>query len=240
MTVRHKDPCPCGSGKKYKHCHLKKDREKREHGIWLLLGAVVVIGAAALYFARGGPLPWGGGQAGEPPAAGRPVGAGTQATQRIPVTTTTATAAGTTVATAGASADQSPLPGGATPQPWQYDAPRNRFWHPDHAHWHDGPPPDPAQRAASAATRTATTTNLPAPPGVDQSPLPGGAVPAPNYYDAAKDRYWVAEHAHWHPGRPPATATATPAATPATTTAPAPLPSGQPPATPPPAPAPTP
>ena len=26
--VRRNDPCPCGSGKKYKHCCLKKDRGK--------------------------------------------------------------------------------------------------------------------------------------------------------------------------------------------------------------------
>ena len=25
--VGRNDPCPCGSGKKYKHCHLKKDRK---------------------------------------------------------------------------------------------------------------------------------------------------------------------------------------------------------------------
>lgn len=28
MTPKRNDPCHCGSGKKYKHCHLKADREK--------------------------------------------------------------------------------------------------------------------------------------------------------------------------------------------------------------------
>jgi hypothetical protein len=236
MSVRHKDPCPCGSGKKYKHCHLKKDLEKRQHGVWMLLGAVVVIGAAVLYFALGGGVPWGGGRAGAPAGTSLPVTTGAP-----PVTGTTTATGATTVASA-ASKDQSPLPGGGAPQPWQYDAPRNRFWHPDHAHWHDGPPPDPSQRTAATPTTSGTAPataavppgaagqpratvtrlpdpvsnamskiNQPAPVAVDQTPLPGGLMPTPNYYDAVKNRYWSAEHYHWHPGRPPAAATTTPA-----------------------------
>lgn len=32
------------------------------------------------------------------------------------------------------------------PEPWHYDAERNRHWHPAHGHWHDGPPPPPQAR----------------------------------------------------------------------------------------------
>jgi hypothetical protein len=196
MPVGHKDPCPCGSGKKYKHCHMKKDLEKRQHGVWYLLGAAVVLGGALIYFAAGGGIPWGGGRASAPAGAGLPVTTG------APAATGPATVTQTTTATSAASQDQSALPGGATPQPWQYDAPRNRHWHPGHGHWHNGPPPDPSQREATAATATTT-------PASDQSPLPGGITPTPNFYDAPRDRYWSAEHAHWHPGRPPAIAPGT-------------------------------
>ena len=32
---------------------------------------------------------------------------------------------------------------------------------------------------------------------------PATAAPKPNEYDAENDRYWNAEHGHWHRGRPP-------------------------------------
>jgi hypothetical protein len=151
MPVGHKEPCPCGSGKKYKHCHMKKDLEKRQHGVWLLMGAAAALGAAVIYLAAGGGVPWGGSRAGAPAGASLPVTAGAR------VETSPATVTETMPAGSAASKDQSPLPGGATPQPWQYDAPRNRYWHPGHGHWHDGPPPDPSQRAAAAPAPPATT-----------------------------------------------------------------------------------
>jgi hypothetical protein len=233
MPVGHKDPCPCGSGKKYKHCHMKKDLEKHQHGGWILVGTVVVLGVAVIYFANSGGLPWGGDRARTPASSSLPLTTGAlPMTGTIPGTDTTSAPGtpGTAAATSAASQDQSPLPGGATPQPWQYDAPRNRFWYPDHGHWHDGAPPDPSQRATATAAQTTT-------PAVDQSPLPDGITPTPNYYDGAKNRHWVAEHSHWHSGRPPAAATGT---TGTTTTAPA-TPTPQPtPAQPEPTPEPTP
>jgi preprotein translocase subunit SecA len=30
--VGRNDPCPCGSGKKYKHCHLRQDRAAERRG----------------------------------------------------------------------------------------------------------------------------------------------------------------------------------------------------------------
>ena len=185
MTVGQKDPCPCGSGKKYKHCHALKDRGKKQAG-WIIPVAVFVVGFGLIYFVSHG-------KGAQPVATSAPV--------PIPSTTTTTTqpanvpvtSSNTTVQSAG-SADQSPLPNGATPKPWQFDAPRNRYWHPGHGHWHDGAPPPEPERAAEM-----TQAGARAP---DQSPLPGGVTPSPNYYDAAKDRYWSAEHGHWHTGHP--------------------------------------
>ena len=37
-------------------------------------------------------------------------------------------------------------PGVVNPQPWQYDSGSDRHYHAGHAHWHAGPPPDPADR----------------------------------------------------------------------------------------------
>ncbi|HUQ51722.1 MAG TPA: SEC-C metal-binding domain-containing protein [Gammaproteobacteria bacterium] len=41
------DPCPCGSGKKFKHCHaLKQDRLSLGTRIWfVLIGAMLLFGA---------------------------------------------------------------------------------------------------------------------------------------------------------------------------------------------------
>lgn len=39
--------------------------------------------------------------------------------------------------------EAAPAPG-ATPAPWTYDPATNRHWDPNHNHWHDGPPPRPA------------------------------------------------------------------------------------------------
>ncbi len=35
---------------------------------------------------------------------------------------------------------------GTPPTPWEFDADGNRHWHPDHRHWHDGPPPAAGER----------------------------------------------------------------------------------------------
>ena len=63
---------------------------------------------------------------------------------------------------------------GETPNPWEYDEANDRYWHPIHEHWHDGPPPEPAAQR-----------------------------PAAWEYDEANDRYWHPLHQHWHSGRPP-------------------------------------
>ncbi len=41
-AIGRNDPCHCGSGKKYKHCHLNK-ADKPSMGNRLLLGAVAIV-----------------------------------------------------------------------------------------------------------------------------------------------------------------------------------------------------
>jgi hypothetical protein len=61
MKVGRNEPCPCGSGKKFKHCcALKKDQRSRMQdslfkGVFLLFGplAVVLIGVIAYSALRG-------------------------------------------------------------------------------------------------------------------------------------------------------------------------------------------
>ncbi len=78
------------------------------------------------------------------------------------------------------------------PQPWQYDAATDRHYHPDHAHWHSGPPPaDP-----TAAVSSTPGGQVPAPPNIPN--------PQPWQYDAATDRHYHPDHGHWHSGSPPA------------------------------------
>ena len=43
MPVGHKQPCPCGSGKKYKHCCMEKDSRRRQSGLWGTLAAAVAV-----------------------------------------------------------------------------------------------------------------------------------------------------------------------------------------------------
>jgi hypothetical protein len=126
-------PCPCGSGKKYKHCCIDKPGQQpgasagKRTG--LIVAAVVVagIGLFALTQTR------------RQPAA-------------VPAAPTTAPApAGNfQVPLSGAPAPAGPAGPAATPKPYEYDAVNNRHWDPNHGHWHDGPPP--ANAAAAPAT----------------------------------------------------------------------------------------
>lgn len=41
--VRRNDPCPCGSGKKYKNCHEKEDIKAASNNKAFIIGAILVI-----------------------------------------------------------------------------------------------------------------------------------------------------------------------------------------------------
>ena len=50
QAVGRNEPCPCGSGKKYKHCHLRQTGQLSA-GQRLLYFAIAAVAAAGLYFA---------------------------------------------------------------------------------------------------------------------------------------------------------------------------------------------
>lgn len=41
--VGRNDPCPCGSGKKYKNCHQKEEKTKRSRNKTYLIGLIILI-----------------------------------------------------------------------------------------------------------------------------------------------------------------------------------------------------
>jgi peptidyl-prolyl cis-trans isomerase A (cyclophilin A) len=46
-----------------------------------------------------------------------------------------------------------------TPEPWEYDPVKNRYWNPDHGHWHSGRPPAGRGPTNAAAEPAATASN---------------------------------------------------------------------------------
>src|SRR5688572_11656617 len=55
MPVHHKDPCPCGSGKRYKHCCLPREGARRQRTLTFAgLGFLAVVTGAGLVLARRG------------------------------------------------------------------------------------------------------------------------------------------------------------------------------------------
>ncbi len=176
MSVNHKDACPCGSGKRYKHCHLGVDQARRSKtslaGI-LVIGAIV-IGAAAfgamnqwqlgkknadLAGADSGLVPPGGRTGGATTGgdvSGTPAPTGGNAfgivqpgaTGRPPIPQSNAGA----VIPIGNSGALAP---GEHPTPWEYDVAKNRHYdpRPGHQHWHNGPPPADTTQAVVVAPR---------------------------------------------------------------------------------------
>lgn len=41
--VKRNDPCPCGSGKKYKNCHEKEDVQAASKNKAFLIGGILII-----------------------------------------------------------------------------------------------------------------------------------------------------------------------------------------------------
>ena len=37
------DPCPCGSGKKYKNCHMLKQKEESKKNRMFIIGAIIAL-----------------------------------------------------------------------------------------------------------------------------------------------------------------------------------------------------
>jgi hypothetical protein len=139
-------PCPCGSGRKYRHCHGRRrsDPARRTGRATLLLvfaGALV----AGLLVVRG------------------------LDRSRPPLQRVMNAPAGASLPPAGKLAE-----GGLEPAPFTYDARNNRHWDPDHHHWHFGPPPSQAERAARVA-RAAGPTVEPRDVAALAAPVPTAA-----------------------------------------------------------------
>ena len=148
--------CPCGSGKKYKNCcgTPARARSRKNQGRWVLpVVLVAAIGGLLVLTRSDGRManPEQGVSTAQPDA--EPARAAEQSTE---------------------SAD----PAGPPPA-WYYDSENNRYWHPEHNHWHPGPPP----------------------PGVTPERT---VTPPPWSYNPLTNKHWHPEHNHWHDGPPPA------------------------------------
>lgn len=221
MSELHaKDPCSCGSGKRYKHCHMPREKQRSRNTVWLVAVPVVVVAVVGLAL-------W----------ARRPDRAQGMLPGGIRSSAAPATSGSLT------SANQSPLPDGRAPQAWEFDASGNRHWDPGHGHWHDGPPPPPEQRTVTEPERRTSHEDNPSipnpepwqydaskdlhydpghghwhsgqPPAADQRgatatqarpPVGNPSIPNPQpwQYDPVSDRHFNPEHGHWHSGPPPA------------------------------------
>jgi hypothetical protein len=102
------------------------------------------------------------------------------------------------------SAARSDAPPARTPRPWEYNAATNQHWHPEHGHWHAGPPP--ADKALLSAPLSIAASQVDLADQKEAAAERPGAFPQPWEYDAEKDQHWDPGHGHWHPGKPPAEA----------------------------------
>ena len=140
------DPCPCGSGLKYKKCHEGKDAEKPTRSgllTMVVLGLLIVGGATAVVitFAReGGKALRTGGRPGQVWSPEHHHWHHAAAAASAPVNP-------------GAIGGQNPAPAG-TPPP-------GKVWSPQHGHWHDAPQVIPG---------LAVTAAPPAPPPPQPNP----------------------------------------------------------------------
>jgi hypothetical protein len=162
MATHSKDSCPCGSGKRYKHCHQPIDAARRRNLI--VFGGLVVALVVAAWFA----IPWIMAKTG---AGKRAVAGAVAADSAARKELEAAPGAAGVVGTAGARGaaaigvvnpngvagpplrdpnaltlkppNSGELAPGEHPAPWEYDVARNRYYdpRPGHMHWHSGAPP---------------------------------------------------------------------------------------------------
>jgi SEC-C motif len=209
-SVGRNDPCPCGSGLKYKQCCEGKLRFhlRGRRGLALGVLGLVIVAAVAWGLMRSQTQPTSPSRVTTPPpstsadASTAPGGSAPGTT--APSTTAPGTSAAPNPLTlsppplATGAPTTAPSPTGAAPEAWTYDEKANRYFDPNHGHWHDGPPPPLEARGISATPRPPLGLS-----GVAGT-APPGPTPAPWTYDAVKNQHWNPEHGHWHSGPPPA------------------------------------
>ncbi|MEP7028606.1 MAG: SEC-C metal-binding domain-containing protein [Candidatus Eisenbacteria bacterium] len=201
MTTHSKDSCPCGSGKRYKHCHQPLDAARRRKQ--LLFGALVValaiagtvFGPRLLAKVRSG-LAGGRSTAAADSAARReleaaPGAAGVVGTPAAPGAAATGVVnpngvAGPPLRDPDALTLRPPNSGavapGENPKPWEYDIARNRYYdpRPGHMHWHSGAPPaDPNAPVPAPQVIVTTADGSPVQVTTTSAPAAPGAAPSP-------------------------------------------------------------
>ena len=190
-NVGRNDPCPCGSGLKYKNCHAGKMRLTmggRNGWLWGAL-ALALVAAVAWGVMRSQ------GRSAQPTGMVMTPQSTSPSTSPVPATgAAPTTMPGAAPMMPGATPTTLTPPGGATPVAWEYDAARNRHYDPNHGHFHDGPPPPPESRLATPQV---------APGMAPAGPTPAGPTPAAWTYDAKNNQHWDPNHGHWHQGPPP-------------------------------------
>ncbi len=225
MSVNHKDDCPCGSGKRYKHCHLAVDdaRRRKTSVAGIVVISALVLGAAAFgamnqwqIGKKNAALAGAGTDSGAATAAGGNAFGINQpgATGRPPLPQSNA---GSVIPMSSSSA----LAPGESPTPWEYDVAKNRHYdpRPGHTHWHNGPPPSDTTQAVVVAPRqikldekgnvigeTASRVAGSAITPVGSTQLSPGENPRAWEYDKGKNQYYdpTPGHQHWHSGPAPA------------------------------------
>lgn len=222
MTERN-DPCPCGSGKKYKKCCAEKAAAKASRLPMIATLAVVAVGAAAIVTQLIN-------RADQEAQAGRPV-AQQSAAAPAPVLPSAPKAQPPGPAPAGKvwskdhghwhdanSSANSPIkldmenlprtaPAGApSPANSAAAAAAGMVWSAEHGHWHKASGATPARAAVEPAKGVAPGP-LAASPTVVRVLGQTVDLADPNSNSAAPKRVWSAEHGHWHTldGKPGAT-----------------------------------
>lgn len=177
-STRRNDPCPCGSGSKYKHCCEDKDKQPFISRTGLVLGLAIAVvlagGVAALFNDPSNDA--------ETERKLRDVlrGSSETAPPVAPATANTST-------TPPAATPQAPAP--QPPGP----APAGKVWSAEHGHWHAAP------SVQVQATRTGGLT-------ASATPGPPPAAPAQEPSDAPQPgTVWNEEHGHYHKVDPAAT-----------------------------------
>jgi hypothetical protein len=166
--------CPCGSGRKYKNCHGRA-------GVGLSRPVALPVWGLVTMLVVGG-------------AAGWLLHVATRS--QAPSDRVVSAPPGTMLPSPGAASTAAP-----DPSPYAYDPRTNKYWDPNHRHWHNGLPPS-ASGDTSARALASAATGSPA-PGVRIEPVP---EPSPWSYDPATQRYWDPRHKHWHNGPSPSPA----------------------------------
>ncbi len=129
--TKRNEPCPCGSGKKYKNCHENKEAKKTSK-VPVILGIIIIVAIGFLVLKPNQNLPSSGGKPGQ--VWSEEHGHWHDA----PATATTPARAASPAASTTQGASTSPSQGNSTRPPGP--APEGKVWSEEHGHWHDVAP----------------------------------------------------------------------------------------------------